>query len=161
MSGDIFLKLEGIEGESEDSKHKNEMQIETVSWGVSNATSFSQGGGGGVGKAHHQDVHVTRKVDKASPKLFLACSSGEHIKSAVLTFRKAGKDQQEYLKVTLSDVMISSVSFQDHAAGGDLAHESITLAYSKIEKEYKPQKPDGTLGGAISAGWDIKANKKA
>ncbi|WP_395665429.1 Hcp family type VI secretion system effector [Methylocella sp.] len=160
MSGDIFLKLEGIEGESEDSKHKNEMQVETVSWGVSNATSFSQGGGGGVGKAHLQDIHLTKKVDKGSPKLFLACASGEHVKSATLTFRKSGKEQQEYLIVKLSDVMISSISFQDHAAGGDLAHESISLAYAKIETEYKPQKSDGTLAGGIQSGWNVKENKK-
>jgi type VI secretion system secreted protein Hcp len=160
MSGDLFLKLDGIEGESEDSKHKNEMQVETLSWGVSNATSFSHGGGGGVGKAQLQDIHLTKKVDKGSPKLFLACASGEHIKSAILTFRKAGKEQQEYLKITLTDVLVSSISFQDHAAGGDLAHESISLAYAKIETEYKPQKPDGTLGGAVTTGWNIKENKK-
>jgi len=160
MSGDIFLKLDGIEGESEDSKHKNEIQVETYSGGVSNPTSMGHGTGGGVGKAQHQDVHFTATVGKASPKLFLACSGGDHIPKAVFTFRKAGKDQQEYLKVTLSDVMVSSVSFQDHSAGGDLAHESVSLAFTKIEQEYKPQKADGTLGGAIQSGWDLKANKK-
>jgi type VI secretion system secreted protein Hcp len=160
MSGDIFLKLDGIEGESEDNKHKNEIQIETFSFGVSNATSFAHGGGGGVGKAQHQDIHFTSKVGKHTPKLFLACSGGDHIKSADFTFRKAGKDQQEYLTVKLSDVMVSSVSYQDHSAGGDLAHESVSLAYAKIEKEYKPQKSDGTLGGGIQAGWNIKENKK-
>jgi type VI secretion system secreted protein Hcp len=160
MAGDIFLKLDGIEGESEDSKHKNEIQVETYSWSVSNATSFAHGGGGGVGKAQHADVHFTKKVDKSSPKLALACASGEHIKSAVFTFRKAGKDQQEHHKVTLSDVMVSSVSHQDHSAGGDLAHESVSLAYGKIETEYKPQKSDGTLGGGIQHGWNIKENKK-
>jgi type VI secretion system secreted protein Hcp len=160
MSGDIFLKLDGIEGESEDSKHKNEIQVETFSWGVSNATSFSQGGGGGVGKSQHQDVHFTKKMDKSSPKLFLACSVGEHIPKAVFTFRKAGKEQQEYHKLTLSDVIVSSYSGQDHSAGSDLAHESISLAFAKIEKEYKPQKSDGTLGGGIQAGWNIKENTK-
>lgn len=160
MSGDIFLKLDGIEGESEDSKHKNEIQVETFSGGVSNATSFAAGGGGGVGKSQHQDVHFTKHVDKASPKLFLACANGEHIKSAVFTFRKAGKEQQEHYKITLSDVMVSSISDQDHSAGGDLGHESVSLAYGKIEKEYKPQKSDGTLGGGIQAGWNIKENKK-
>jgi type VI secretion system secreted protein Hcp len=160
MSGDIFLKLDGIEGESEDEKHKNEIQIETVSWGASNATSFAHGGGGGAGKVQMQDVHFTKAVDKGSPKLYQACETGEHIKSAILTFRKAGKEQQEYLKVTLSDVIISSYSFQDHSKGGDLAHESISLAYAKIEREYKPQKADGTLGGGIQSGWDVKANKK-
>jgi type VI secretion system secreted protein Hcp len=160
MSGDIFLKLDGIEGESEDSKHKKEIMCETFSWGASNATSFTHGTGGGVGKVQLQDIHFTKVVDKSSTKLFAACASGEHIKSGLITFRKAGKDQQEYLKIKLSDIMISSVTFQDHSAGGTLAHESVAIAYSKIEIEYAPQKADGTLGASDTKGWDLKENKK-
>jgi len=160
MSGDIFLKLDGIEGESEDSKHKNEIMLETFSWGVSNATSFSHGGGGGVGKVQMQDIHFTKTTDKSSTKLFMACANGEHIKTATLTFRKAGKEQQEYMKIKLSDVMVSSMTFQDHSAGSTLSHESVAIAYSKIEVEYSPQKADGTLGASDTKGWDVKANKK-
>ena len=149
MSGDMFLKLDGIDGESQKDGHKDEIEIETFSWGESNPTSFVHGGGGGVGKVQIQDVHFTKTMDKASPKLYQVCASGKHIPKALVTIRKAGEHPVDFLKITLSDVMVSSVSLQDHSAGGALANESISLAYAKIEGEYKPQKADGTLGEAV------------
>jgi type VI secretion system secreted protein Hcp len=160
MSGDIHLKLDGIKGESQHSKHTDEIKVETFSWGVSNATSFADGGGGGVGKAHLPDIHFTKAMDKSSQDLFLACATGEHIKDAVFTFRKAGKEQQPYLTITLTDVMVSSYSGQDHSGGTDLAHESVSLAYAEIKKDYKAQKPDGSLAGGSPVGWSITKSKK-
>ena len=100
------------------------------------------------------------KVSKASPKLFLACATGQHIKKAVLVCRKAGKDQQEFLKTTFTDILVSS--FQTGGSGHSdvLPMEQLSLNFAKIEIEYKEQKPDGSLGGAIKAGYDVKANKK-
>ena len=156
---DAFLKIDGIEGESADSKHKSEIDLHSFSWGESNAGTFAQGGGGGAGKVSMQDFHFTMNCNKSSVKLFLACAGGDHIKSAVLTCRKAGKDQQEFYKVTFSDILVSS--YQSGGGGGEsLPMDSISLNFAKVEKEYKEQKSDGTLGGAIKAGWDLKLNKK-
>jgi type VI secretion system secreted protein Hcp len=156
---DAFLKIEGIEGESADTKHKGEIDIHSFSWGASNAGTFASGGGGGAGKVNMQDFHFTMNVNKASVKLMLACAGGDHIKSSILTCRKAGKDQQEFFKVTFSDVLVSS--FQTGGNGGaTLPMDSISLNFAKAEWEYKEQKADGTLGGAIKAGWDLKLNKK-
>ena len=156
---DFFLKIDGIEGESTDSKHKGEIDIHSFSWGASNGGTFSTGGGGGAGKVNMQDFHFTMTINKASVKLMLACAGGDHIKTAVLTCRKAGKDQQEYYKVTMSDLLVSS--YQSGGGGGDtLPIDSISLNFAKVENEYKEQKSDGTLGGAIKAGWDLKLNKK-
>src|SRR3954463_7879854 len=94
---DYFLKIDGIQGESTDSKHKNEIDIESWSWGQTNAGSHAYGGGGGAGKVSMHDFSFTMRTNKASQKLFLACASGQHIKEALLTCRKAGKEQQEYL----------------------------------------------------------------
>src|SRR5919204_6894167 len=105
---DYFLKIDGIPGESGDSKHKDEIQLESWSFGESQSGTMAYGGGGGAGKVQMQDFHFVMKVNKASPKLFLACASGEHIKKAELTCRKAGKEQQEYYKVTFSDLLVSS-----------------------------------------------------
>ena len=107
-----------------------------------------------------QDFHFVMKVNKASPKLMLACANGEHIKKAVLTCRKAGKDQQEFLKVTLSDLLVSSYQTGGSGHGDIVPIDQISLNFSKIEIEYKEQKADGTLGGTVKAGWDVKANKK-
>ena len=155
---DCFLKIDGIEGESKDAKHKGSIEISAWSWGAAQTGTSSSGGGAGAGKVAMQDAHFSMSVSKASPKLMLACAGGDHIKQAVLTCRKAGKDQQEYIKYTFSDVLISS--FQTGGtSGGVTPTETLTLNFSKIEYEYKEQQHDGTLGGRIKAGWDVKANK--
>ena len=159
MSGDIFLKIDGIEGESTDEKHSGEIQLETVSWGSSNAASFNYGGGGGTGKVTMQDIHFTKVIDQASSKLFYHCCSGKHFPDAVLTFRKAGGDQEEYFQVKLKDLMISNITWSDHAGGGGLAQEQGSLAFTDIEFIYKKQGQDGKLQGQQRAQWNVKENK--
>lgn len=155
---DYYLKIDGIEGEAADSKHKNEIDIESWSWGATQSGSHAYGGGGGAGKVAMQDFHFTMRVNKSSPKLLLACASGQHIKSAFLTCRKAGKEQQEYMKVKFTDLLISS--FQTGGSGGDVVPvDQISLNFAKIEYEYYPQKEDGTLGSKIPVHWDLKQNK--
>ena len=156
---DYFLKIDGIDGESQDSKHKADIDVESWSWGESQSGSHSGGGGGGAGKVSMQDFHFVMKVNKSSPKLLLACANGEHIKKATLVCRKAGKEQQEFLKITLSDLLVSSYQTGGSGHGDVLPTDQISLNFAKIEYEYKEQKPDGTLGGAVKAGYDLKANK--
>jgi len=153
---DYFLKIEGIQGESQDAKHKDEIHLESWSFGENNTGTFSVGGGGGAGKVQMQDFHFVKKVDKAGPKLFLACAQGEHIKSAILTCRKAGKDQQEYMKVTFKDILVSS--YQTSGSGGAdvVPLEQISLNFAAIKFEYKEQKADGTLGGSTVAEFNLK-----
>jgi type VI secretion system secreted protein Hcp len=157
MAVDYFLKIDGIEGESQDSKHKNEIEVQSWSWGQSQTGTHAAGGGGGAGKVHMQDFHFVMNVNKATPKLVLACAGGDHIKKAVLTCRKAGTEQQEFLIFTFSDLLVSS-----YQTGGatELPTDQISLNYAKVELEYKEQKADGTLAGGVKAGWDLKANKK-
>ncbi len=156
---DYFLKIDGIDGESQDSKHKGDIDVESWSWGESQSGSHSGGGGGGAGKVSMQDFHFVMKCNKSSPKLLLACANGEHIKKATLVCRKAGKEQQEFLKITLSDLLVSSYQTGGSGHGDVVPTDQISLNYAKIEYEYKEQKPDGTLGGAVKAGYDLKANK--
>jgi type VI secretion system secreted protein Hcp len=159
MAVDYFLKIDGIDGESQDAKHKNEIDIASFSFGEVQTGTSSSGGGSGGGKVQMQDAQFTASyASKAGPKLFLACAGGDHIKKAVLVCRRAGKEQQEFLKWTFSDLLISSYQHSGHH-GDSLPSETFSLNFSKIEVEYKEQKPDGTLGGATPAGWDLKANK--
>jgi type VI secretion system secreted protein Hcp len=156
---DYFLKLDGIEGESTDAKHKNEIDVESWSWGETNAGTHAGGGGGGAGKVAMQDFHFVMKVNKSTPKLLLACASGQHIKAGVLTCRKAGGEQQEYLQIKMADLLVSS--YQTGGSHGDVVPtDQISLNFSKIEFEYKEQKPDGSLGSPVKAGWNLKENKK-
>ena len=159
MATDFLLELDGIKGESSDSKLKDTIELESFSWGVSNAGSHASGGGGGAGKASYQDLHCTTHVGKASPLLMLACATGQHIKKAVLHVRKQGGDQQEYYKVELEELLVSSYQSGGHSGSG-VPTDQFALNFTKIKFEYKPQKADGTLDAAVTAGYDVKANKK-
>jgi len=99
-------------------------------------------------------------INKSSPKLFLACATGEHIKSASLTCRKAGKTQQEFLKWKFSDLLISS--YQTGGSGGSdvIPIDQVSFNFTKIEVQYAPQKADGTLDAYLPAGYDLKAGVK-
>jgi type VI secretion system secreted protein Hcp len=155
MAVDYFLKVDGIPGESKDSKHTDEIDVLSWSWGQTNTGSFGGGGGGGAGKVSMQDFHFTMQMNKSTPKLMQHCASGVHIPKAILVSRKAGGDQQEYMKITFSDLLVSS--YQMGGSGGsEMGVDQISLNYTKIEFEYKEQKQDGSLGGAIKAGYDLK-----
>lgn len=157
---DYFLKIAGVEGESQDHAHKGEIQLESFSWGAHQSGTMAFGGGGGAGKVQMNDFHFVMRNCKASPKLFLACATGEHYKEATLTARKAGKQQQEFLKVKMTDLLVSSYQTGGAGSGGDLPMDQISLNFAKIEIEYKEQKPDGSLGGAVKAGYDQKQSKE-
>jgi type VI secretion system secreted protein Hcp len=155
----IFARIGTIKGESRDARHKDEIEVLSWSWGVSQSGTASQGGGGGAGKASFQDFNFTHHVDKASPLLMKACATGEHIRDATITVRKAGKGQQEFLIIKMTDVIVTSVS-TSVSAEGDAAVEGVMLAFAKVDLEYKPQKPDGTLDAGLHFRYDLKAQKE-
>ena len=155
---DFFLKLDGVPGESTDDKHKGEIEVESYSWGESNMGSAGHGGGSGAGKVVAQDLTINKRVDKASPVLFIACATGQHFKEGLLTIRKAGGGQQEYLKIKMEEILVSS--YQTGATNGAIVQESVSLHFSKLEMAYKEQKADGSLGGEVKQRYDFSANKK-
>ncbi|HEX2047947.1 MAG TPA: type VI secretion system tube protein Hcp [Acidimicrobiales bacterium] len=159
MAVDMFLKLDGIEGESKDAKHKGELDIESFSFGASNPGSTSGGTGGGAGQVSMNDFSFTTQVSKASPKLFLACASGQHLKTAVLSVRKAGGQQQDFLKVTLSDVTVSGYH-EAASEASDVLADHVTMGFAKIQVSYSGPRPDGALDTPVTVGWDLKKNAK-
>jgi type VI secretion system secreted protein Hcp len=163
MAVDYFLQIDGIEGESHDAKHKAWIDVLSWSWGEAQSAQATHGGqhGGGhaAGKVAMQDFSFSTRVSKASPALFLACASGQHFKEAMLVGRKAGKEQQEFLTWTFSDILVSSYQ-TGGSEGGDVPIDSASLNFAKVRVEYRAQKADGTPDAAISAGWDVKANTK-
>ena len=158
MAPDIFAKIGDIKGESVDSKHKDEIELLSWSWGVANAGPRSSGGGGGAGKATFNDLSFTHKIDKASPVLLRGCATGQHLKEATITRRKAGKGQQEFLVIKMNDVLVTSVADSDDSGGGLM--ESVTLAFAKVDLEYRPQKPNGSLDAGLHFKYDLKTNKE-
>ena len=159
MAANIFAKIGDIKGESLDSKHKDEVEVLSWSWGVSQSGSMAHGGGGGEGKASFNDFNFTHHIDKASPGLLKACATGNHIKDATITVRKAGKGHQEFLIIKMNDVIITSVDLSgtdDEPASA--AH--VALQFAKVDLEYKPRKADGSLDVGIHFKYDIKGNKE-
>jgi len=157
---DYFLKLDGVEGESTDDKHKGEIDLESWSWGATQTGTHSGGGGGGAGKVAMQDFHFVMKYNKASPVLFLKCATGDHIKEGKLTCRKAGGGQQEYLVIKFTDLLVSSYQTGGSSHGDVVPTDQISINFAKMEIEYKVQNKDGSLGAPTKAGYDLKANKK-
>jgi type VI secretion system secreted protein Hcp len=157
MAVDILLKIEGVDGESVVQDHEGEIDVLAWSWGMSQAGSMHQGGGGGAGKVDIQDVSFTKYVDKTSPNLMRACCNGEHFAEAVLVVRKAGKDALDYFKVKMSPILVTSVS-TGGSGGEERLTENVSLNFAKMEVGYTPQKEDGTGDAEVSLIWNIEKN---
>ena len=159
MAVDMFLKIEGVDGESKDDVHTDEIDVLSWSWGMSQSGSFHTGGGGGAGKVNVQDVSVTKFVDKSTPTLMQHCANGEEFASATLVVRKAGgKAPLEYVVIEMNKVMVTSLS-TGGSGGEDLITENLTLNFAEVDVKYTLQKEDGSGGPETEFGYNISANK--
>ena len=153
----MFLKLDGVTGESKDSNHAGQIEIESFSWGATQLGTSSHGTGAGAGKVSMNDFHFVMRTNSASPTLFLYCANGQHIGKAVLTCRKAGGNQEKYLEVTFGDVLISNYQ-TGGSEGGEIPMDQISLNYSKIEIDYLAQDAKGITKSAGKKWWDTKTS---
>lgn len=158
MAGNMFLKLDGVDGESRVDGHTDEIDVLAWSWGLSQSGTTHQGSGGGSGKVNVQDISITKMVDKASPTLDKFCASGKHIATGTLSINKMGETPLEYLKIELEEIIISSVS-KGGSQGEDRISENFTLNFAKFKETYTVQEDTGGSGKAIIGGWDIAGNK--
>ena len=156
MAIDTHIKFDGIQGESTHVDHKGEVEVLSWSWGVSRAGAVHVGGGSSVGKAQPADLHIMHNYDKASPLLAKKCAQGVHFPVVVLTTRKAGEGQKDFLKITMKEVFITSVA-PSGGGGGDIV-ESVSMSYGQIDFSYKPQNETGALGGEVKFGWNVKTS---
>jgi type VI secretion system secreted protein Hcp len=157
LADDIFLKLAGISGASQDPSHKGEIDVLAWSWGLSESQTQA-GAGAGAGKANFQDLSIQKLTDVASPALVAATAGGTHISDAILTVRKAGKVPQDYLVLNMQNVMVTSMTMQESKTQ-DGPQETIMIKYGSIGIEYTPFKADGTKESQVSVTWDVVANK--
>jgi type VI secretion system secreted protein Hcp len=156
---DYFIKFDGIKGESADAKHKDEIDIESWSWGVTQTAGAGTGRGARAGKVAMQDFHFVMRLNKSSPKLMEACATGQHIKMATLTARKAGKSQMDYLTFKFHDVLVSSYQTGGTQHADLVPTDQVSFNFAKIEVDYRQQKPDGSLGSSVQFKYDLKKNK--
>lgn len=160
MAQDIFLKLSGINGEAQDSSHKDEIEVLRWDWEVSQKSSTHSGSGGGSGKATVCDLNLDHYVDRSSPNLMKFCLTGKHIANATLTVRKAGGSPLEFMKIVMDDVIVTSVG-PGATDSMDRVREQISLSFAKVKLEYVVQNERGGSAGTVAAGFDIRANKEA
>ena len=168
---EYFIKIDGIDGESQDPKHKGEIGLVAWSWGQDLTGNVHVGGGGGAGRVTMSDFQFEMIVNKASPKLFLACAAGEHIRRAVFTCRLSGVD---YMKIILTDLFVSSFQigeslpqYYEKVSADSKKKETkpqfskigptnqISLSFGKIEFEYNERKENGSMADTVKVGWDL------
>ncbi len=159
MALEFFIKLDGIDGESTDSKHKNWIEVLSYSHGVEQEGATRSGGGQStVGRAHFSDFSIVKTIDKASPKLALVCASGQHIANVKMELCQSTKDKHPYMKYNLYDVVLSSVRPSGNKTSDILPLEEVSMRYAKIEWEFTPMDGAGKVGAATKANWNLKEN---
>lgn len=157
MAVDFYLELEGIKGEAQDKTHKDKIDVLSWSWGASQSGTTHMGSGSGSGKAHFQDLSITKFVDKSTPVLLQHVSTGKHITKGTLFVRKAAGDNPlEYIKLEMKDIIVTNVS-TGGSGSDDRITESVTLNFGEYKYIYTEQKPDGSKGAAPEFAWDIAA----
>lgn len=158
MAVDMFIKIGSLKGEAQDkSGHGDEIDVLSWNWGMSNIGSAHALGGSGTGKVSVNDLTFTKYVDKSSPDLMLACCNGKHFDTALLTVRKAGEKPVEYLKITMTEVLIASIG-TGGSGGEDRLTENVSLNFATVKVDYVEQTPSGSGGAKPSMGWNISGN---
>ena len=150
-----FLMLDGIAGESTDDRHRGEVDVTAWSFGVTHPATDT-GTGVGSGRAVFDELHVEAPISAATPPLFTACASGRHLRTAVLTGVRVGGARQEFVTYSLEDVLVVAVRHGDAVDG--VPTDAVALAFKRIRISYRPQRPDGSVGAAVTAGWDVGAS---
>jgi type VI secretion system secreted protein Hcp len=156
MAVDYFLKLDGIEGESADSNHKNEIQLMSWSWGASQVSSVAGTGGSGAGKADLSDFSLMTYFDKATPKFFKSIGAGTHIASGTLSAVKSGAQGKPYLKVDFAEIFVTSLQI---SGSSEVPTAAISFTYNEIKIDYSVQDEKGNLKSTGPITYNTKENK--
>jgi type VI secretion system secreted protein Hcp len=156
MATDYFLKLDQIQGESEDANHKNEIQILSWSWGGHQTSSVAGPGGSGAGKVSLQDITVMTYFDKSTPKFFNSMCAGTHIKTGTMTAIKAGADGKPYLTVDFQELFVTSLNI---SASSEIPTCSISFSYNQIAIDYQTQNEQGQVTTTGKVTYNTKQNK--
>lgn len=157
MAVDMFIKIDGIKGESKDKTHKGETDVLAWSWGLSNSGTFHLAGGGGAGKCNAQDLSFTKYVDAGSADLQLSCATGKHLKNAKLVVRKAGTTPLEYIIIELTEVLVTSVS-TGGSGGEERLTENVTLNFAEVHYTHWTQTETGGKGESSEFKYDFAEN---
>jgi type VI secretion system secreted protein Hcp len=160
-SADIFLAIDGIQGDSTDARHKNQIAIESFAFLARRPTTSSSRGAAAV---RFNGLRLDKVYDVSSPKLFAAATSGRHLKSATVTFSTSGDPSgTDVLTYKLSDVTLTSYeqggANPDQKALGSL-EEEIGLTAARVSVTEKTFNANGNPGPAVSASWQVRKARR-
>jgi type VI secretion system secreted protein Hcp len=163
MAIDVYLQIDGIKGESTDSKHQGWIECEAASWEISQprSASASTGGGHTAERVEMSDIRFLKTCDLASPILAQTCAMGKTIPKAKFEFWRADGDGAgvKYFEIELENILIGGVA--PSVGAGSVMSESVALKFSKVKWKYSQQKVSGGAGGNTAGGWDLASNKMA
>ncbi len=165
MAFDAFIKIDGIEGESTDDKHSGWIEITSFDTGVTqrSSTTASSVGGASAERADFNDFAFTKELDKATPKLAMACAAGTHIDSIIVEVCRAGDEKVKFMEYKMTNCIISGVNTagSDGAKKGAFPEENVSINFGKIQWAYTVQKRQGGgAAGNVAGGWDLQKNCK-
>ncbi|KOC91137.1 Hcp family type VI secretion system effector [Winslowiella iniecta] len=159
MNTDIYMKIDNIQGESQDANHKGWIKVSSFNWGATQPANINVGGGGGTGRVQYQDLQVHAEVDKATPAIMRYLSNGKHINKVELSACHASDGQIEYLRITLEEVLITGASYN-----GTSHTDKIGMSYkfqaAKVGQQYWELMANGGKGPETASGWHIKENRE-
>jgi len=158
MAIDMFLKVDGVSGETKDAKHAGCVDALSFNWGANQPGNMHIGGGGGAGKVTFNDLNVQAYIDKATPTIMQFCASGKHVSAVTLTICKAGGNPVEYTQIELQDVIVTGTDFNG-AGSADRILVNYRFQAAKVKLHYWEQTSQGGKGPETQSGWDIKANR--
>ncbi len=159
MALNMFIKIDTIKGESQDDKHKDEIDVLSWSWGLEQTAETPPGGGGGAGKVSVHDLAITKRTDIATPQLMLACTNGKRIKEALLTVGRPDREHFEFFRIKMNNVMVKSLSMTTSDSSDNSITENVALNFSKVLVDYVRQERDGKAGQTSQFKWDFSAKK--
>jgi type VI secretion system secreted protein Hcp len=158
MPVNAYLVVDGRPGPS--TSKKDAIDILSFSFGATQSATFGAGSSGSETRAGRADVHhvtVMKVMDKTSPLLFDDCVTGNILKKVEIIYDKPmGDDQQDYFKLEMTEVLISSIQL---SGSNENPTESVSFAFAKIKEYYNPEDAGGKLSGFIDKGYDLQALK--
>lgn len=158
----MFMKVDGVTGESEDSQHKGWTDIQSISWGASQPGAMASGSGGNAGRASFNDLIVVAYMDKGSAAILKNCVTGKHLPSVQISACKTGGTQIEFMSITLQEVLVTSAQITgvDPGDAADRLLMNYNFQAAKVKKQYWQQNDNGGKGAEVSVGWNIKENSE-
>jgi type VI secretion system secreted protein Hcp len=133
-------------------------EVLSYSWGANSNASISSTGFTSS-KAQFADLHVTKKVDVASPNFGKAVATGTHYPSATLTLYKSAEGSKPigYMIYQMTDVLITRVNHGGSA--DDMPTEEISLAYAKLQVTHKQLSEAGAVERQTLFSYDLSTAK--